>query len=109
MSGIHNHKNGMYGHCHHFHKFTSFHDVVALALPRVLANEGYRTAQIGKYHVAPEEVYHFETYLRGPGRNAVAMAEQSRAFITDTSDPRPFFLYFDLWLQLKYGPNLLPV
>ena len=43
MSGLHNHKNGQYGHTHHFHKFASYPDVVALSLPRVLANEGYRT------------------------------------------------------------------
>ncbi|MCP4455228.1 MAG: sulfatase [Planctomycetes bacterium] len=94
MSGLHNHKNGQYGHQHHFHKFASFDSVVSLSLPRVLARAGYRTAQIGKYHVAPEEVYHFETYLKGPGRNAVAMADNARAFITDKSDARPFFLYF---------------
>ena len=94
MSGLHNHKNGQYGHQHHFHKFASFDNVVSLSLPRVLARAGYRTAQIGKYHVAPEEVYHFETYLKGPTRNAVVMADNARAFITDKSDPRPFFLYF---------------
>lgn len=94
LSGLHNHKNGQFGHQHHFHKFSSFHNVVSLSLPRVLANAGYRTGQIGKYHVAPEEVYHFETYLRGNGRNAVQMAENARDFITDTSDERPFFLYF---------------
>ena len=93
MSGLHNHKNGQFGHQHHFHKFASFHDVASLALPRVLANAGYRTARIGKYHVAPEEVYHFETTLRGNGRNAVQMAENAREFITAKSD-RPFFLYF---------------
>ena len=95
LSGLHNHKNGQYGHQHHYHKFASFHNVVSLALPRVLAGAGYRTAHIGKYHVAPEEVYHFETYLRGSsGRNAVQMAEQCRKFVTDTDDARPFFLYF---------------
>jgi N-sulfoglucosamine sulfohydrolase len=94
MSGLHNHMNGQYGHQHHYHKFASFHDVVSLALPRVLANAGYRTAHIGKYHVAPEEVYHFETYLKGNERNAVQMAEQCRAFLSDQADERPFFLYF---------------
>jgi N-sulfoglucosamine sulfohydrolase len=94
MSGLHNHKNGQYGHQHHYHKFASFHNVVSLALPRVLARSGYRTAHIGKYHVAPEEVYRFETYLSGNGRNAVQMAEQCREFLTDSSDQRPFFLYF---------------
>jgi N-sulfoglucosamine sulfohydrolase len=94
FSGLHNHKNGQYGHTHHFHKFASFDNVISLALPRVLADAGYRTAQIGKYHVAPEEVYHFETYLKGNSRNAVQMAEKSREFITDKTDKRPFFLYF---------------
>jgi N-sulfoglucosamine sulfohydrolase len=94
MSGLHNHMNGQYGHQHHFHKFASYYDVVSLSLPRVLAGAGYRTAQIGKYHVAPEEVYRFETYLSGNARNPVQMAEQARAFITDTADGRPFFLYF---------------
>lgn len=56
MSGMHNHKNGQFGHQHAFHGFSSFHDVASLALPRVLANEGYRTGHIGKYHVAPEQV-----------------------------------------------------
>lgn len=94
MSGLHNHKNGQFGHQHHYHKFSSFHDVVSLALPRVLATAGYRTAHIGKYHVAPEEVYRFQTYLKGNERNAVQMAEQCRAFLSDASDERPFFLYF---------------
>lgn len=94
MSGLHNHKNGQYGHQHSYHKFASFQDVVGLALPRVMQRAGYRTAQIGKYHVAPKIVYQFETFLRGNGRNAVAMAEQSRDFIADKQDDRPFFLYF---------------
>lgn len=78
MSGLHNHRNGMYGHQHSYHKFSSYHNVVSLSMPRVLQNEGYRTGHIGKYHVAPEEVYHYQTYLKGNGRNAVEMAEKSR-------------------------------
>ncbi len=94
MSGLHNHRNGQFGHQHHYHKFASFEDVVSLALPRVMSGAGYRTAQIGKYHVAPEAVYHFDSYLKGSARNAVEMAENAKAFITDPSDDRPFFLYF---------------
>ena len=93
MSGLHNHANGQYGHQHAFHKFASYYNVVGLSLPRVMTNAGYRTAHIGKYHVAPEEVFHYETYLRGSTRNAVQMAEQSREFITAQSE-KPFFLYF---------------
>jgi len=93
LSGIHNHANGQYGHQHDFHKFASWYDVVSLSLPRVLAQAGYRTARIGKYHVAPEEVYHFETVLKGNERNAVQMAEACRPLIEAPSD-QPFFLYF---------------
>jgi N-sulfoglucosamine sulfohydrolase len=95
MSGLHNHKNGQYGHAHHFHKFNSYPNVVSLSLPRVLANEGYRTALIGKYHVAPEIVFKFEKNLgRANPRNSVMMAESCREFINNRDDKRPFFLYF---------------
>jgi N-sulfoglucosamine sulfohydrolase len=94
LSGLHNHLNGQYGHQHHYHHFSSFPSVKSL--PVLLAGAGYRTAQIGKYHVAPEEVYRFQTYLTGvPGgaRNPVAMAGRCREVIA-AKDDRPFFLYF---------------
>lgn len=94
LSGLHNHLNGQYGHQHHFHHFSSFPSVKSL--PILLAGAGYRTAQIGKYHVAPESVYHFETYLKGNQgglRNPVSMAEKCREVIA-AKDDRPFFLYF---------------
>ncbi len=94
LSGLHNHKNGQYGHQHHFHKFATYHNVVSLSLPRVLADAGYRTARCGKFHVAPEPVYHFETTIPGADRNVVEMAEHCREFLEDRSDDRPFLLYF---------------
>lgn len=93
LSGLHNHANGQYGHQHHFHKFSSFPNVVALALPRVLANAGYRTGRVGKYHVAPEEVYFFENTFESNPREPVLMAEACAEFIKEESD-KPFFLYF---------------
>lgn len=93
MSGLHNHANGQYGHQHSFHKFASYNNVISLALPRVIANAGYRTARVGKYHVAPEYVYHFDQTFPGNGRNAVQMADNCREFLTADSD-QPFFLYF---------------
>ncbi|MDF1754752.1 MAG: sulfatase [Verrucomicrobiales bacterium] len=93
MSGLHNHANGQYGHAHSYHKFSSFYNVVSLSMPRVMANEGYRTGHIGKYHVAPEEVYHFENYYKANSRSPVEMADQVKDFITEDSD-KPFFLYF---------------
>jgi N-sulfoglucosamine sulfohydrolase len=54
---------------------------------------GYRTARCGKYHVAPEVVYQFETVIPGPTRNPHQMANNCRRFIEEDSD-KPFFLYF---------------
>ena len=92
LSGLHNHLTGQYGHAHSFHHFVSFRSLQTL--PVILTANGYRTARIGKYHVAPEEVYHFQTMLptvQG-NRNPVRMAENCREFIADKG--KPFFLYF---------------
>ncbi len=93
MSGLHNHLNGQYGHQHSYHKFESFKNVASLSLPRVMANAGYRTGHIGKYHVAPEQVYRYENYFKANSRNAVEMADKVKDFIT-ADDEKPFFLYF---------------
>lgn len=116
LSGLHNHLNGQYGHTHHFHKFSSYHDVVRLALPRLLAQAGYRTARCGKYHVAPEAVFHFEKTIPANPRSTVEMADHCRDFIM-ADDPHPFFLYFattdphrgggdDQTSKLELKPNL---
>ena len=93
LTGLHNHMNGQYGHTHHFHKFSSYHDVVSLALPLLMSQAGYRTGQCGKYHVAPEAVFHFDKYIPGNSRSPVEMANNCKDFITEASD-KPFFLYF---------------
>ena len=91
LTGLHNHRTGQYGHVHDYTHFQSY-DYLR-SLPVLLAEAGYRTAIIGKFHVAPEPVYHFETILPGNQRNPVAMAENTRSFVND-SDTKPFFLYF---------------
>ncbi len=95
LTGLQNHANGQYGHQHgegNFHTFTS-----VKGLPVLLRDAGYRTASIGKFHVQPEAVYHFDEYLTGRelagGRNGVAMAERCREFISAESE-KPFLLYF---------------
>lgn len=93
LSGLHNHTNGQYGHQHHFHKFASYHNVISLSLPQVLSRNGYRTARIGKFHVAPEKVFQFDQQLKENQRNPVLMAEKCREFISETNE-KPFFLYF---------------
>jgi len=89
LSGLHNHATGQYGHQHSYNHFVSFDRV--RSLPVLLAKAGYRTASAGKYHVAPESVYHFDQYIKGP--SPLKMADNCRELIAAESD-RPFFLYF---------------
>jgi N-sulfoglucosamine sulfohydrolase len=99
LSGQQSHRNGMYGLQHDEHHFQSFDRVKSL--PVRLAEVGYRTARIGKYHLAPESVYAFETVLSAGaandpgsiGRSPVEMAEGARRVI-EAADERPFFLFF---------------
>jgi N-sulfoglucosamine sulfohydrolase len=99
LTGQHNHRNGMYGLQHDDHHFQSFDNVQSL--PNRLTRAGYRTARVGKFHVAPDRAYAFETVLSAGaandpatiGRSPVQMAEQTRTVI-ESKDSRPFFLYF---------------
>jgi len=91
LSGMYNHANGQYGHQHSYHHFISFPNVKSL--PVMLTEAGYRTGRIGKYHVAPEEVYKFDMALPGNSRSPVQMAQNCRDFVR-ASDGKPFFLYF---------------
>ncbi|MGC6459358.1 MAG: sulfatase [Akkermansiaceae bacterium] len=93
LTGLHNHFNGQYGHTHAFHKFESFASMRAFALPQLMSQAGYRTVQIGKLHVAPESVFHFDQYLKGDTRNAKQMAEICKPVFEEKSK-QPFFLYF---------------
>jgi N-sulfoglucosamine sulfohydrolase len=101
LSGLFNHANGQYGLEHSVHHFRSFDDV--RSLPVMLASAGYRTARVGKFHVGPESVYHFDQVLGGNSRNPVDMAERSRKLIEDESD-KPFFLYYATNDPHRAGP-----
>ncbi|QDV24705.1 sulfatase family protein [Aureliella helgolandensis] len=92
LSGLHNHFNGHYGHEHSYHHFSSFERVKSL--PVRLTQAGYHTARIGKFHVAPEAVYHFDKALPGNARNPVLMAENVKQHLSSLDGQQPFFLYF---------------
>ena len=93
LTGVHNHANGMYGLQHHFHKFASYHNVIELSLSHVLSENNYRTARIGKFHVAPEKVFPFDEEIKANRRNPVLMAAACQDFI-EAEDKKPFFLLF---------------
>ncbi len=116
LSGLHNHRNGMYGLQHTFHHYQSFDDTKSL--PVALSENGYRTARIGKFHIAPESIYAFDTVLSAGaandpktiGRSPYEMAEQSRPII-ESDDSKPFFLYYatdDPHRSNAFLPNGLP-
>ncbi len=99
LTGQQGHRNGMYGLQHDESHFQCFDNV--RSLPVMLAEAGYRTARVGKFHVAPESVFRFDTILskgaandpQTVGRSPVEMAELSRSVI-ESADARPFFLYY---------------
>ncbi|TVR73831.1 MAG: heparan N-sulfatase [Marinilabiliales bacterium] len=91
LTGLYNHATGQYGHEHSFHHFSTFENV--RSLPVILADNGYRTGRVGKYHIAPESVYFFEDVIPGNQRNPHEMAVNSREFLSGNRD-KPFFLYF---------------
>lgn len=95
LTGIHNHANGQFGHTHDYHKFSTFPSCAALSLPLQLKHLGYRTAHIGKLHVVPQSVYHFDQYLNTPGgpNNTPQWIPACEPLLTEKSDA-PFFLCF---------------
>ncbi len=89
LTGHYGHATGSYGHVHDYHHFSTFDSVESL--PVLLENEGYQTTRIGKYHLAPDSVYRFNTVLDVDPRSTVEMADACKETITSK---KPFFLYF---------------
>ena len=89
LSGKFGHATGSYGHVHDYHHFSTYDNVKSL--PVLMSASGYYTARIGKYHLAPEKVYHFDEVLEADPRSTVEMAEACEEVL---NSEQPFFLYF---------------
>lgn len=103
LSGLHNHANAQYGLEHGYNHFRSYENL--RTLPVLLGDAGYRTARVGKYHVAPEQAYQFQVVLPASDfRKPVEMANLCREFIEADSE-QPFFLYFCPGDPHRAGPK----
>lgn len=89
LTGKYGHATGSYGHVHDYHHFSTFKGTKSL--PLILEANGYQTARIGKYHLAPDSVFRFHTELKVDPRSTVEMADACQDVISGAS---PFFLYF---------------
>ena len=89
LTGKYGHATGSYGHVHDYHHFSTYDTITSL--PVRLEQEGYLTARIGKYHLAPEDVYKFTEVLEANARSTYEMAETCKDVI---ASDKPFFLYF---------------
>ncbi len=94
FTGLHNHRNGQYGHAHSYNHFYTLQEVQTL--PFLLKRAGYTNGIIGKFHVNPAELYPFDVEISGKpiggNRNGVAMAEKAKEFFQQNQD-RPFYLH----------------
>ena len=107
LTGMPIHQNGMYGLQQSLNHFRSFDEnsTQYVSLPqtigRILSNNGYVTGLIGKYHVAPRQVYYFD-YLKSEvtgydidsiGRNITLMHQLMIDFLDNHVDNnQSFFL-----------------
>lgn len=92
LTGLYNHTNGQYGLSHGASNQQTFPWV--RSLPQVLAEHGYRTGIIGKYHVAPQAVYPFMWGVdSGIGEipDVESIAQQAQEFF-NRDRHQPFFL-----------------
>lgn len=88
-SGLQTHSNGQYGHGHGIHTYRLSPHVQTVF--RLLGDNGYETALLGKRHTTPDEAYPFTFEKNVSGRDITGITRLAREFIEQSGD-KPFFL-----------------
>jgi N-sulfoglucosamine sulfohydrolase len=89
FTGVLTHRNGQYAHTPSEHNQRLRPDVTTVF--EKLKKHGYRTALIGKTHVAPLDKYPVDAEIGGPTKNVAALAESVSQFVEQSKD-QPFFV-----------------
>ena len=95
LTGMHNHATGQFGHAQPPANFRTSDTV--RSLPGILRAAGYRTANVGKFHVAPESVYPYEHFINKEYMGGMAWSDEMAAAaapVIASKDQRPFFISF---------------
>ena len=88
-TGLHAHQNGQYGHGHGYHTFHLMPRVRTIF--QLVKAAGYRTALLGKQHVAPKESYPLDFDPKVNPRDVVGLARAAGRFFRESGD-QPFLL-----------------
>ncbi len=88
-TGLMTHQNGQYAHPHAIH--TNRLQPKVKTIFQYLEANNYRTALLGKQHVAPLDRYPFTVDLKMNGYLVKEMAERAEEFVRDSGE-KPFFL-----------------
>lgn len=89
FTGVLTHRNGQYAHTPGEHNQRLRPDVTTVFTR--LKSQGYRTALIGKTHIAPLDQYPVDFKLGGPSKDVIALAKSADDFVRSSHD-QPFFL-----------------
>lgn len=89
LTGLFNHTNGQYGLQHATNNQVT--EPWVQSLPKLFNDAGFRTALIGKNHVAPKDVYAYQQEVPLRGRAAKRFGDAAAQFF-DAKHERPFFL-----------------
>ena len=92
FTGIFPHANGQYGLVN---GGFALHELLRTqTIPALMKTAGYRTAILGKLHVAPENTFPFDQKLKSDMRDVKNAAKVAGAFIKETKEPFFFMVNF---------------